>query len=511
MRKLPRSPEELRGLRAARWIRESKAEQADNWGPDAQRAQQDRVIERHGLVDTGISWQVAHSGRTIASTSQWAEMMAAAGDRYDVLVVGYVSRFARDLRTAVNARHDLHAAGAALLFADDGVLSSDEDKWETWAREAVEAEAYSRRMGRRIREGYAARRRRFADPGGTPPFGFRRGGPDRTLEPDPERYNVVRSIFELAAARLTDREVAAQAGLSIHVIRTTLQSPLYAGRLPDGSPTRFPPLVDPELWQDVQDVRARRRTRDGRPAKRTPYALSMLRCRACGRRLIGDVGRYRHPDVCPAFAAAVHRPTRRVRGQHREILGASYPVGLYEGAVREVLGRVQVGAELMAEVLTDPPAPGPDRLAAARISRARDTALEAYRRGRDARALEATMLRLDADQAALEETSPAWDPIAARAYLQELPSLWDDAPGSRRGLAEALFDEIRVLGLRSIDIVPSAEALARGLADAFQARSGGYGRGGGSPTFTSRLIPGVVTRIRIIVPPFEPLRAVRSA
>ena len=66
---------------------------------------------------------MAHSGRTVAATSQFGEMLAAAGDTYDVLVVGYVSRFARDLRTAVNARHDLHRAGAALLFCKDFELT----------------------------------------------------------------------------------------------------------------------------------------------------------------------------------------------------------------------------------------------------------------------------------------------------------------------------------------------------------------------------------------------------
>ncbi|MCC7372599.1 MAG: recombinase family protein, partial [Chloroflexi bacterium] len=150
------SLDDLRGLRAARWIRESTAGQFDAFGPDAQREQQDRAIERWGLVDTGLAWQVAHSGRTVGSTSQFAEMMAAAGVEYDVLVVGYVSRFARDLRTAVNARHDLHAAGAALLFADERILTSDDERWDEWAREAVEAESYSRKLGRRIREGYAA-------------------------------------------------------------------------------------------------------------------------------------------------------------------------------------------------------------------------------------------------------------------------------------------------------------------------------------------------------------------
>lgn len=129
---LPRSLDELAGRRAAHWGRESTGRQAERFGPAAQREQRVRAIAAYGLVDTGIEWQVAHSGRTIASTSQFSDMLARAGRDYDVLAVGYVSRFTRDLRAAVNARHQLHEAGAALFFADERVLSSDESAWENW-------------------------------------------------------------------------------------------------------------------------------------------------------------------------------------------------------------------------------------------------------------------------------------------------------------------------------------------------------------------------------------------
>ena len=64
-RRLPRSLDDIHGLRVARWIRESTAGQYDRYGPASQREQQDRFIERHGLVDTGLVFQVAHSGTTV--------------------------------------------------------------------------------------------------------------------------------------------------------------------------------------------------------------------------------------------------------------------------------------------------------------------------------------------------------------------------------------------------------------------------------------------------------------
>lgn len=274
--RLPRSLDDLRGLRAARWIRESTAGQVDRFGPDAQRDQQDRAIERFGLRDTGLSWVVAHSGRTVGSTGSFAEMLAAAGERYDVLVVGYVSRFARDLRTAVNARHDLHAAGGAILFADERVLSSDEDAWETWAREAVEAEAYSRRLGKRIREGYAAKFRREADQGGNAPLGFRRTGPAHTLEVDPETIGQVVAIFErYAAGTVSIRQLADETGLMIGHLAALLKNPVYNGWVRRGEQRtaaawRAAPPVSDELWGRVEQLRGRRARARGRAQKAAP-------------------------------------------------------------------------------------------------------------------------------------------------------------------------------------------------------------------------------------------------
>src|SRR5918995_5769288 len=97
-RTLPASLEAIGGLRAARWIRESTEGQYDNFGPDAQREQPDRAIERYGLNDCGLEWSVASSGwKTAWRTPAWEAMLASAErGAFDVLVVGYVSRFLRN-------------------------------------------------------------------------------------------------------------------------------------------------------------------------------------------------------------------------------------------------------------------------------------------------------------------------------------------------------------------------------------------------------------------------------
>ena len=194
-RTLPRELDDLSGMRAARWFRESTAGQWDNFGPDAQREQQDRAIERYALVDAGLEWSVASSGWTSAwRTATWETMIdTAQGGAFDVLVVGYVSRFLRNVKQTLIAVEDhLHAAGVVVLFADERLLSSDPSSWDQFIREAHEAEAYSRKLSKRVAEGYAAKRRRLGVPGGNKmPFGLVREGKPSVLRVDEEKAAVV--------------------------------------------------------------------------------------------------------------------------------------------------------------------------------------------------------------------------------------------------------------------------------------------------------------------------------
>jgi hypothetical protein len=136
-RTLPASIDAIEGLRAARWFRESTTGQFDNFGPDAQRRQQNKVVDRYRLADIGLEWSVASSGWKDAwRTPAWEAMLAAAraGD-FDILLVGYVSRFLRNVKQSLIAIEDhLQPAGVVVLFADEKLLSSDPDHWGQFVR-----------------------------------------------------------------------------------------------------------------------------------------------------------------------------------------------------------------------------------------------------------------------------------------------------------------------------------------------------------------------------------------
>ncbi len=321
LRRLPRSLDDIRGLRVARWIRESTAGQYDRFGPASQREQQDRFIDRHNLVDTGLVFQVAHSGTTVWRSVTMTEMLAEArAGAFDLLLAGYSDRWQRNLRRTLELLEDgLHPAGVALVMCDRRILSSDPQDWDELISEAAGAEKYSRRLSERITDGYAAKFDHHDDPGGHAGLGFRRlPEPPHTLEIDPERMPIAVGLFErYALGNVSAKELADETGFAESGIRMILMNPLYNGWVRryrrseretlKPAPWRGNPPVSDELWARVEDVR-RARTRGGGPRDRDRVDLlgGLLAC-VCGRRLRNDGtfadGRHRkhHPNPCEAW------------------------------------------------------------------------------------------------------------------------------------------------------------------------------------------------------------------
>ena len=479
-RSLPQSLDQVGGMRAARWFRESTAGQWDNFGPDAQREQQDRAIARYGLVDNALEWSVASSGWTSAwRTPTWEAMVASAqAGAFDVLVVGYVSRFLRNLKQTLIAVEDhLHAAGVVVLFADERLLSSDPSNWDQFVREAHEAEAYSRKLSKRVGEGYAAKRRRLGVPGGNrAPFGIIREGKPSTLRIEEANAATVRRAYELAAVGQTDWEVAAATGLAKTHVGELLTNPIYAGRLRTGEPAGLAPIVEPALWSKVQSMRELRRTRTpGRIVKRN-YPLR-LRCAGCQRFLYGDVGRYRHPaPTCDAFIAGTPDARRRyTKGHDKRAGGHSYPQTWYEDAVGLLLSQVgSVDDVAITEIVRryhDRP-PRADGAALARVGHEREEASRRLAKSRDVLAWQREMAQLDAEERAARDPVERGRlaPSEVVAYLRSLPSLWaDSGPDGRQALATALFARTDVLGFERMEYELTPDAVELGLGAALPA------------------------------------------
>jgi DNA invertase Pin-like site-specific DNA recombinase len=471
MKQLLRSLDEIGGLRAARWIRESTAGQYDRFGPASQREQQDRFIERYGLIDTGRVFQVAHSGTTVWRSPTTTQMLAEAkSGSFDLLLAGYSDRWQRNLRRTLELLEDhLHPAGVGLVMCDRKILSSDPHDWDELVAESAGAEKYSRRLSERITEGYAAKFNQENDPGGHAGLGFMRSPePPNTLQINPATIGVAVSLFErYALGTVSAQQLGAETGLETSRIRCILMNPIYNGwirRHRGPNETRKPalwranPPVSDELWARVEEVR-RAKCRGSGPRRRDRVDLlaGLLHC-VCGRRTRSDGAaaggkpRKLHPGPCPRWG-----PHARIRAEVWEVpvlaqLGA---IELDDGAVAGVVAALGSTRRPVAMDRT-------------RIKRQmHELALEHLDDGISDDTYLKRLAHLRASLAELEQTAEVGvSPDRAVPWLRALAETWQqaDVPEAKAELLHAIYERIVVPGEEFVSAKLTPEAYAHGLA-----------------------------------------------
>jgi len=471
VKRLPRSLDDIRGLRAARWIRESTQGQYDRFGPASQHEQQDRFIERYGLVDSGLVFEVAHSGTTVWRSATMTKMIEAArAGSFDLLLAGYSDRWQRNLRRTLELLEDgLHPAGVALVMCDRRILSSDPHDWDELVAEATSAERYTRRLAEKVTDGYGAKFEMHSDQGGNAPLGFRRlDEKPHTLEVDAATINRAVALFErYSLGTVSIEQLGSETSLEPDRIRYILRNPLYNGwmrRHRGAAETRRPaawrsnPPVSDELWARVEEVR-RSKTQGGGPRRSGHLDLlaGLLEC-VCGRRLRSDGtfgdGRHRklHVNPCESWGAQ-----------------ARYGDETWEVPVLAQVAGLTLDDGIIARVV------------AALSSAERPVGLDRARIERQMRELSSDHLaeRID-DSGYLErlgqlrsdlanvDATPRGDLPAKRAveWLRVLADTWvkADVPEARADLLHAIYDRIVVVGRSIVSARLTPAAYSNGLA-----------------------------------------------
>ena len=295
----------------------------------------------------------------IAKRPEFKRMMDDPQDRlFDVILVHKLDRFSRNLRVTLEHFEGLGSVGVSFTS-----ITENMDFSSPWGRLALTllgglAQFYSDNLGLEVKKGKAERKAQGLY-NGLLPFGVRKGD-DGVPVPDPGTVPGLEMAFQLAADGKPDREVAValnDAGyrtggshgprpFTKDSVRGVLQNRFYVGELTNGNggwtEARHAPLVDHELFDEVQQSRARNRKRP-RTIKRSAntYSLSgLLRCVYCE----GPVW--------------IHQNTKgRARVYCRERVKGSGCVGrgtfldVYELQVLEYLGRLVIPEDYQTRIL----------------------------------------------------------------------------------------------------------------------------------------------------------------
>ncbi|MEX1156143.1 MAG: recombinase family protein [Chloroflexota bacterium] len=453
-------------------MRESTDGQYDRYGPDSQRDQMDRFEQRYGLVSAGLEWTVAASGRSVWRHARMREMIAAAkSGAFDVLLTGYADRWQRNLRRFLELiEDDLHPSGVALVMCERRLLSSDPNDWDEMVREAHAAEIYSRRLGERIADGYAAKFSRYADPGGSAPMGFRRQADEPyLLEVDPERIGFVVELFEqYARGDVSFARLASSADLAEARVREILANPVYNGWAVRGSrgrrrpeervPARWrdaPPVGD-DLWERVCSVRHQHEHGGGpRRRDRIDPLAGVLYC-TCGRyiKANGLDGSHRHQRI--------HLGLCDEWGRQR-----TYPTMTWARPLFAQLSALELSNATIERVVRylSQPAPRGDDLRRKRLDRQRRELALDHAAGRigDAEYLAAVGRTREQDEAVPVPVATP-DPTHAVQRLRDFAGLWKSrSEAERAALLGAVYARVEVRGNRFIAAHLTADAKELGL------------------------------------------------
>ncbi len=312
--------EELKGLRAEGYVRDSTLDQRDGFGPDIQRRDEERFAQSYGLI-LGRRWYTEFvSGRRADKRREFQQVIEDARlDRFDVLLVDHTSRFGRNQAECIKYKEELQRLDKTVVFVSQGIISgSDRDFLSERINETLD-EQYSRNLSRYVSAGLNEK----AEHGlhvGPVPLGYKSeilpGKPESKV-PDPttmpallkilKDYGIGKYSYSKVADNLNARGFRTRTGnlFTGYSIRDVLANRFYEGKVVYHKGLPNEKVLDGchevpgevrELWLRCQEIkRARDNNATGHPRRENhDYPFSrVLRCHRCGNPYHGEAVYYR--------------------------------------------------------------------------------------------------------------------------------------------------------------------------------------------------------------------------
>ncbi len=479
--------ENLKGLWAEGYVRDSTLDQRDGSGPDIQRHNIQRFAESYGLV-LGQRWYTEFvTGRSVVRRKEFQQFIEDARlDLFDVLLVDHTSRFGRNQADCIRYKEEMQRLGKVVVFVSQGIISgSDRDFLNERINETLD-EQYSRNLSRYVREG----KERKAAAGhslGHAPLGYRvikaPSGRGAYMVPDEKTMPALLALLrEYASGHHSFKTLARH--LNVQGYRTSrgnpftessvnqvITNPFYEGKfyfhkrkqdeqIRDGV-HQVPPEVR-SLWDECQKVRAAK-ARSGHPSppsrQHRVYPLTgVLVCDGCGRPFHG-VSTISKPRAYPRMWHSWHRCDMRP-------LSVSAPMveGEFTDRVLSQIKLVNGWREAVIKAMTSE-GPQPDYgLEIKRVENAMANLRKQHLWGvigddefrREHMSLERQKQALAAARV------PVMIPNLDRAaqLLSNLPALWQHpgtTPEQRRELVREVFEEVRLREGKLAAIKPRPE------------------------------------------------------
>lgn len=354
-------------MKAAIYCRVSTIQQEPGTSLESQRASCRRLANEIG-AEIVAEFQDIDSGAKEQIPGLLALTDAAARRDFDVVLVDHPDRFSRNLVKKVIVRRDLQKTGVDIRYAALRIDDTAEGRlMENMT--AVIAEYERERIEYRTNRGRYAKARSGRVVGtGAPPYGYayvRDGDRIVNLQPDPVTSPIMRRILiDLMSSSASDVAAGLNAdgippprGRQWHEasILKMARNPVYSGRAAYGQwewqdrkvvgprPSSewifsdVPALIEPALWERLQQVIADRRITGHARLPDDPFVLrSRLRCGHCGGQLSTQINRGIRYYVClrhyPVFASRQGVPRCELVSVRAETLE-----DLIIGSVRAVL------------------------------------------------------------------------------------------------------------------------------------------------------------------------------
>jgi len=317
--------DDLKGLRAECYVRDSTEDQRDGFGPDIQHHNEERFAQSYGLI-LGNRWYTEFvSGRSTKKRYEFQQVIEdAILDRFDVLLVDHTSRFGRNQAECIRYKGELQNLGKTVIFVSQSIISgSDKDFLSERINETLD-EQYSRNLSRYVSSALIEKIEHGLHVGPAP-LGYKSellpGKRERKI-PDPATMPaLVLALREYAPGNSSERDVADRLNAQGHRtrngrlftgynIRDVLGNRFYEGKVVYHAGRADEKVIEGDhevpqevrvLWQRCQDVKKSRANNSaGHPREENHvYPFSrILKCGLCGSPYHGEAVHHRgHTDL----------------------------------------------------------------------------------------------------------------------------------------------------------------------------------------------------------------------